>query len=984
MTNVLPKLALCMIVKDEGHVIKETLECVSKYIDYYVINDTGSTDNTKDIIKDFFDAKGIPGEIVTHEFRSCTCHGPKYKKWSWFHFGWNRSYAMKLCEGKSQYIWVMDADDLVVGDFVLPELTKDSYDITFGKGFTYKRTQIFRNDKSLNWHYKNPRHEYPNCDKKNQTKGSIVGNYYINSRRLGARSNNPKKYLEDAMVFEDKLKRKPNNDRYAFYCAQSYFDHGDYNSAMKWYKRRIELGGWYEEVFYSYYKIALITEKLDMSWIDTENAYLSAYNFCKIRAEPLYNIAYHYRSIGDYQTAYNYAKKALQIPYPEKCILFLYKDVYDYKSTFEVSLNAYQLGKYDEACSLAKKLLVSGNVPANELQLMKNHIIACAKKMADKDKKLCCVYIGNEILDSKSNLLKLLEHINKTHKLIVIGDKINTYDIDNIIAMSINSFKSFETDKSFKLDYLILYNSLNYYYDNKIIAQNVILLQNDDVIKLIANNSMHIGLYNNVYLNTIFDKLNISKIVCTDKKNKNKLMSKYKLSNIDDINCLDENNVYKLFDDTKNKYLFKSVNENETNSIYYYEPDYVKYLMQNKYEFPFSNKLLINLYRDLSVQFPTIPEHLHKLALVCIDLGEYNTASIYIDSVLNSIKNNKNYNIYKESVLITKAKILTKLEKYSDSYNMAEEVLKRDLLQESLRNDAENARDINIQHIKDSFLFCNTNKIKSLSKNKKTLNNAKIMFSITTCNKFDSFEKTMNSFLNCCNDFEKIDYWLCVDENSSQEDRNKMKKTYPFLNFIWKTEQERGQYNTMRIIHNHVTQNNIEYLLHLDCEWHFIQKRNYITDAVKILGENTKLGQVIFNNHYGEIEPYHKKCKGGLLKKTKECMRYYVHEYYTNGTNDTKEYKDFLLRNKGLNTICNWPHFSLNPSLLRVHALKDVGIFCNTIDLEFQYGMEYTTKGYKSAFFDSFCALRTGEKTMKYYNKINKIEQSNSINVFND
>ncbi len=988
-TNTKPKLALCMIVKDEAHVIKETLECVSKYIDYYVINDTGSTDNTKEVIKEYFDEKGIPGEIVTHEFRSCTCHGPKYKKWSWFHFGWNRSYAMKLCEGKSQYIWVMDADDLVAGNLVIPELTKDSYDITFGKGFTYKRTQFFKNDASLNWHYKNPRHEYPTCDKKNRTKGTIDGDYYIESRRLGARSNNPNKYLEDAKVFEDKLKKNPNNERYAFYCAQSYFDHGDYNSATKWYKKRIELGGWYEEVFYSYYRTAIITEKLGMPWIDTEKAYLAAYNFCKIRAEPLYNIACHYRSIGNYQTGYNYAKKALQIPYPEKCVLFMFKDVYDYKSALEVSLNAYHLGKYDEACSLAKKILLSKSISSNDLQLVRNHIILCTTKLTNKNKKLCCVYIGNEFLNKESKLLKLLEHINKTYKTIIVGDKINIYEMDNIIVMNVNNFRSFETVKSFKLDYLVLYNSLNYYYDNiKIIADNVVLLQNDNVLKLTANNGIKIGVYNPIYLNTIFDKLNINKIICTDKKNKNRLMSDYKLNDVSDFDYLDENDLYKLFDNSKNKYLFKSTNENETNSIHYYEPECIKFVANNKHEYFFSNKLLIDFYRDVSKQFPTIPEHLHKLALVCIELNEYNSALNYIDSVLNLIKNN---NAYKDSVLITKAKILAKSEKYSDSYNMADDVLKRDLIHESMRNEAENTRDQNIKYIKDTLLFCNTNKIKNLSKNKKLIQNAKIMFSITTGNKFDLFEKTMNSFLNCCTDFEKIDYWLCVDDNSSQEDRNKMKKTYPFFNFIWKTEQEMGYCNSMNIIQKHATTNNVEYLLHLDGEWHFVQKRNYITDTIKILGENMKLGQVLFNNHYGDIEPYHKRCKGGILQKTKDGMRYYVHEYYKT---DTKEYKDYVVRNKGFNINGDWPNFSLNPSVLRTSVLKDVGIFYNAGDFEMQYAMEYTIRGYKSAFFDSFCSIHIGDKIMKY-DKNNKSNSNNteqavitngliSINVVSD
>ena len=52
-----------MIVKNESHIIKECLESVSPYIDYWVIADNGSTDGTQDLIKEFFDEKGIPGGL---------------------------------------------------------------------------------------------------------------------------------------------------------------------------------------------------------------------------------------------------------------------------------------------------------------------------------------------------------------------------------------------------------------------------------------------------------------------------------------------------------------------------------------------------------------------------------------------------------------------------------------------------------------------------------------------------------------------------------------------------------------------------------------------------------------------------------------------------------------------------------------------------------------------------------------------------------
>ena len=60
--------SLVMIVKDEEHIIKECLESMAPFIDRYDITDTGSTDRTKEIIKEFFEEKGIPGEVYDHEW----------------------------------------------------------------------------------------------------------------------------------------------------------------------------------------------------------------------------------------------------------------------------------------------------------------------------------------------------------------------------------------------------------------------------------------------------------------------------------------------------------------------------------------------------------------------------------------------------------------------------------------------------------------------------------------------------------------------------------------------------------------------------------------------------------------------------------------------------------------------------------------------------------------------------------------------------
>jgi len=52
-------ICLNMIVKNESHVIEDTLQNIINYIklDYWVISDTGSSDNTIEVIKNFFNKK---------------------------------------------------------------------------------------------------------------------------------------------------------------------------------------------------------------------------------------------------------------------------------------------------------------------------------------------------------------------------------------------------------------------------------------------------------------------------------------------------------------------------------------------------------------------------------------------------------------------------------------------------------------------------------------------------------------------------------------------------------------------------------------------------------------------------------------------------------------------------------------------------------------------------------------------------------------
>ena len=101
-------ICLNMIVKNEKHIIRETLDNLTNYIkfSYWVISDTGSSDGTQEFIKEYFREKNIPGELFEDE---------------WTNFAYNRNRAMERAFDKSDYLFFFHADDLIHGDFKFPD-----------------------------------------------------------------------------------------------------------------------------------------------------------------------------------------------------------------------------------------------------------------------------------------------------------------------------------------------------------------------------------------------------------------------------------------------------------------------------------------------------------------------------------------------------------------------------------------------------------------------------------------------------------------------------------------------------------------------------------------------------------------------------------------------------------------------------------------------------------------------------------------------
>ena len=350
MSEVRPAICLNMIVRNEAHVVHEVLDSVAPFITHWVIVDTGSDDGTQDKIREHMAALGIPGEL--HER-------------PWRNFGHNRSEALELARGHGDYIWVMDADDLLVGTPDFSGLTADVYQLHYGPDVSYWRRQLFRD--GLPWRYVGVLHEHAECDGP-CVEERLYGDYYIESRRLGGRNLDPEKYARDAAILLAEVERNADDSRSVFYLAQSYYDYGDFANAMRWYARRTEMAGFDEEVYYSLMRVADTMLRLGEPWPLVQDTYLRAWEYRPSRAEALHAIAHWYRTQERYQLGHLFAERAARIPLPESDGLFVGAEVYSWRAKDEQAVCASWIGKQDETFTICRSLLGHDDIPEADRQ----------------------------------------------------------------------------------------------------------------------------------------------------------------------------------------------------------------------------------------------------------------------------------------------------------------------------------------------------------------------------------------------------------------------------------------------------------------------------------------------------------------------------------------------------------------------------------------------------------------------------------------
>ena len=342
-------ICLNMIVKNESHIICKTFDNILKYvpITYWVISDTGSTDNTIELIKSYWKEKNIDGELVEHE---------------WKDFGYNRTKAFESAYNKTDYLLIFDADDSFHGDFKLPAvLDKDSYNLKFGSGFEYVRPLLVNNH--LRWKFVGVLHEFLACCEPNVGSSTIDGDYHVESGRSGNRSLDPKKYEKDAKVLEAAFYNETDTsltDRYAFYCAQSWKDAGETDNAILWYKKCLTLNNWNQEKFYSCLNIGYLYKQKD-NMMEAIKYWLKTTEYDSERMEGIVEAIQLLRESGMNLFVCALYKKYRGYNKRPKDKLFIDITKYDSVLEYNASISAYYCNKKEMGMECCRKILMDEN-----------------------------------------------------------------------------------------------------------------------------------------------------------------------------------------------------------------------------------------------------------------------------------------------------------------------------------------------------------------------------------------------------------------------------------------------------------------------------------------------------------------------------------------------------------------------------------------------------------------------------------------------
>lgn len=302
---------LCIMVKNGGPQFEKMLIDNLHIIDKWTILDTGSTDNTINIINSVLVGKKY-GNLYEEPF---------------INFRDSRNRLLDLAGTSCKYNLMLDDTYVICGKLYnfLNLVRSDQYASSFtlmirSDDTMYGSNRVIKSNTNLRYIYKI--HEVIN-DKGNLNVVIPEDVSYIEDRRFDymEKRTYDRKELDLKLLFEE-VEDDPNEPRTYYYLAQTYNCLENYEKAFYYFMKRCEFtnAGFIQERVDAAFEAARIANfKLNKSWDFCEKLYVDAFEIDKTRPESLYFIGIHYYLENNFNKAYTYFKQSFEIGFPLHC-----------------------------------------------------------------------------------------------------------------------------------------------------------------------------------------------------------------------------------------------------------------------------------------------------------------------------------------------------------------------------------------------------------------------------------------------------------------------------------------------------------------------------------------------------------------------------------------------------------------------------------------------------------------------------------------
>jgi hypothetical protein len=475
-------IELVMIVRNSGEILRTCLQENKQFIDHWTILDTGSTDNTKEIIKS--ELADISGNLYEEPFVD---------------FAHARNRSLELSSKTCRYTIILDDSYILYGGQKLRQILSKSKHSCFSLNIGNYRNNFLQNEytsiriikTSENLKYKYRVHEHIDVNKKNIQEITDSEIFINDVESMEHKNRSVNRHNKDIQLLLLDHKDYPNDLRIIYYLAKTYYNLERYDDALTYFQK-LKGNNIDVEYQFSYHYDTICTQFMIDNDVDIMELNLkSILPKFKNRKEIDYKLAVIYKDRGQNDYAQEILNTIITSKKPKLIHTIMEKDIYDYLIPYlYIDLNL-TLGKINFVIPQLKRLLemYPNNQPLLNIKyaICDNSIYSSPIKLSYTNKTIV-IHTGGEqslfknwnpvrdarISGSEYMAINLAEEFHKKgYRVFIIGsfeEKILNIDYQCVHkGVEYIDYKYFsEFALKYEIDILIIsrYTSNLVYYDN--------------------------------------------------------------------------------------------------------------------------------------------------------------------------------------------------------------------------------------------------------------------------------------------------------------------------------------------------------------------------------------------------------------------------------------------------------------------------------------------------------------------------------------